>query len=120
MRSRSNAVVANSVAFWNASRSVVLITEDPDEPDAHRLVTQRKANYARLDTPNYAQAYWADAQAGLYAVKCKYDPTHAFRFAQEVPPLMPSGGGIGPVIVLPAWLQQALEQPIVRSMRPRC
>jgi hypothetical protein len=40
--------VANSVAFWNASRSVVLITEDPDEPDDHRLLAQRKANWARL------------------------------------------------------------------------
>jgi archaellum biogenesis ATPase FlaH len=40
--------VANSVAFWNASRSVVLVAEDPDEPDAGRLVAQRKANFARL------------------------------------------------------------------------
>jgi AAA domain len=39
--------VANSVAFWNASRSVVLVTEDPEEPDAHRLVAQRKANWSR-------------------------------------------------------------------------
>lgn len=70
-------------------------------------------NYPRLDQPDYGACYWADAQAGLYAVKTKYDPTHAFRFAQEVGPVMPSGGGIGPVIVLPAWLQRALEQPIV-------
>jgi hypothetical protein len=70
-------------------------------------------NYPRPGQPNYAAHYWASAQAGLYAVKCKYDPTHAFRFAQEVGPLMPSGGGIGPVIVLPPWLQQALQQPIV-------
>jgi hypothetical protein len=69
-------------------------------------------NYPRLDEPNYGAAYWADAQAGLYAVKCKYDPTHAFTFAQEVGPPMPPGGGIGPVIVLPEWLQQALQQPI--------
>lgn len=69
-------------------------------------------NYPRLDEPNYGAAYWADAQAGLYAVKCKYDPTHAFTFAQEVGPLMPPGHGIGPVIILPAWLQLALEQPI--------
>jgi len=40
--------VANSVAFWNASRSVVLVTEDPEEPDDVRLVAQRKANFARL------------------------------------------------------------------------
>jgi hypothetical protein len=38
--------VANSVAFWNAARSVVLVTEDSD--DDLRLVAQRKANYARL------------------------------------------------------------------------
>jgi hypothetical protein len=40
--------VANSTAFWNACRSVVLITEDAEEPDSHRLVAQRKANYTRL------------------------------------------------------------------------
>jgi AAA domain len=40
--------VANSVAFWNASRSVVLVTEDPDEPESHRLIAQRKANCSRL------------------------------------------------------------------------
>jgi hypothetical protein len=39
--------VANSVAFWNASRSVVLITEDNGGEEL-RLVAQRKANYARL------------------------------------------------------------------------
>jgi hypothetical protein len=38
--------VANSTAFWNASRSVVLVTEDPEEPDHHRLVTQRKTNWS--------------------------------------------------------------------------
>jgi hypothetical protein len=70
-------------------------------------------NYPRLDQPDYGACYWGDAQAGLYAVKCKYDPERAFRFAQEVGPLMPSGGGIGPVIVLPPWLQRWLDQPIV-------
>jgi len=75
-------------------------------------------NYPRRDEPNYAAAYWADAQAGLYAVKCKYDPTHAFTFQQEVPPLMPPGHGVGPVIILPAWLQQALEQPITVDPAP--
>ena len=45
-------------------------------------------------------------------MKCKYDPSHAFTFAQEVRAPMPPGGGVGPVIVLPPWLQQALEQPI--------
>jgi hypothetical protein len=69
-------------------------------------------NYPQVDQPDYAACYWADAQAGLYAVKVKYDPTHAFRFAQEVAPPMPPGGGVGPVIVLPPWLQQALDQPI--------
>jgi hypothetical protein len=39
--------VANSVAFWNAARSVVLVTEDNGDDDL-RLVAQRKANYARL------------------------------------------------------------------------
>lgn len=37
--------VANSTAFWNACRSVVLVTEDDDED--MRLVAQRKANWAR-------------------------------------------------------------------------
>jgi hypothetical protein len=70
-------------------------------------------NYPRLNEPNYGPAYWADAQAGLYAVKCKYDPRNAFRFAQQVGPLMPPGYGPGPVIILPDWLQGWLEQPIV-------
>jgi hypothetical protein len=39
--------VANSVAFWNAARSVVLVTEDGGS-DELRLIAQRKANYARL------------------------------------------------------------------------
>ena len=36
------------MAFWNASRSVVLITPDGDDEDGLRLVAQRKANLARL------------------------------------------------------------------------
>ncbi|MEP6813902.1 MAG: AAA family ATPase, partial [Actinomycetota bacterium] len=40
--------VANSVAFWNAARSVVLVTEDGGDDDDLRLVAQGKANYARL------------------------------------------------------------------------
>ena len=40
--------IANSMAFWNASRSVVLLTYDGDERDGVRLVAQRKANLARL------------------------------------------------------------------------
>ena len=70
-------------------------------------------NYPRLGEPNYAGAYWGDAQAGLYAVKCKYDKTMAFRFAQQVRPLMDPIGGLGPRIVLPEFLQAALDQPIV-------
>jgi len=37
--------VANSTAFWNACRSVVLIAE---EDEGHTLVAQRKANWARI------------------------------------------------------------------------
>jgi hypothetical protein len=40
--------VANSAAFWNASRSVVLVTEDPEHGEDSRLVAQRKANWGRL------------------------------------------------------------------------
>jgi AAA domain len=40
--------VANSTAFWNASRSVVLVAEDPDDPETGRLIGQRKSNYSRL------------------------------------------------------------------------
>src|SRR5262249_29969315 len=40
--------IANSSAFWNASRSVVLITEDGAEENGLRLVAQRKANLAGL------------------------------------------------------------------------
>jgi KaiC/GvpD/RAD55 family RecA-like ATPase len=40
--------VANSVAFWNAARSVILITEDVSEPENHRLIAQRKTNWARM------------------------------------------------------------------------
>jgi hypothetical protein len=40
--------ISNSTAFWNAARSVVLITEDGDSDDRMRLVAQRKANLAPL------------------------------------------------------------------------
>ena len=70
-------------------------------------------NYPRLNEANYGYKYWGDAQAGLYAVKCKYDPNMLFSFSQAVIPLMPPGGGPGPVIILPAFLQNALNQPIV-------
>jgi putative DNA primase/helicase len=40
--------IANSVAFWNASRSVILITEDPESPDDGRLLSHVKSNYGRI------------------------------------------------------------------------
>jgi KaiC/GvpD/RAD55 family RecA-like ATPase len=40
--------IGGSVAFWNAARSVILVTADPADPDESRLVTQRKANWARM------------------------------------------------------------------------
>jgi hypothetical protein len=40
--------IANSLAFWNACRSVVLITEDGDAEDGRRLVAQRKSNLGPL------------------------------------------------------------------------
>jgi hypothetical protein len=44
--------IANSAAFWNAARSVVLVTEGADEDE--RLVTQVKANWsARLVPQRY-------------------------------------------------------------------
>ena len=69
-------------------------------------------NYPRLGEPNYAGAYWGDAQASLYAVKCKYDPRMVFKFAQQVRPLMAPIGGLGPRIILPGFLQAALDRPI--------
>jgi putative DNA primase/helicase len=39
--------ISNSTAFWNAARSVVLITEDGESDDG-RLIAQRKANLAPL------------------------------------------------------------------------
>jgi AAA domain len=38
--------IGGSTAFYNAARSVVLVTEDRDEPDM-RLISQEKANYSR-------------------------------------------------------------------------
>jgi putative DNA primase/helicase len=40
--------IANSTAFWNAARSVVLVTEDGDDANGRRLIAQRKANLTRL------------------------------------------------------------------------
>jgi FAD binding domain len=70
-------------------------------------------NYPRMNDTNYNSMYWASNQAGVYAVKCKYDPGAVFTFPQVVQPLMPPGFGPGPVIVLPPALQAALSQPIV-------
>ena len=38
--------ISGSTAFWNASRSCVLVVGDPDGDE--RLIAQRKSNYARL------------------------------------------------------------------------
>lgn len=67
-------------------------------------------NYPRLNEPDYGRAYWGSAQAGLAAVKQKYDPQGAFRFAQQVAPPMPAA-----VAPLPPWLQGWLDQPILRQ-----
>ena len=77
-------------------------------------------NYPRLNEPNYPYKYWGDAQAGLYAVKVKYDPRMRFNFSQAVIPLISPGGGPGPVIVLPPFLQNALDKPIVYTTRALC
>lgn len=69
-------------------------------------------NYPSINMPDYASCYWADALPGLWAVKQKYDPLHAFGFPQQV--RQPNfGGGPGPVIPLPPFLAAALAQPIV-------
>lgn len=77
-------------------------------------------NYPRLDEPNYPYKYWGTAQAGLCAVKFKYDPQTRFSFSQAVIPLMPPAGGPGPVIVLPTFLQTALDKPIAYTTRALC
>jgi hypothetical protein len=70
-------------------------------------------NYPRLNESNYAWRYWGLAQVGLYAVKLKYDPTNAFRFAQCVKPELPAEHAGADVSVLSPKLQAALQQPIV-------
>jgi putative DNA primase/helicase len=40
--------ISNSTAFWNAARSVVLVTEDGDGGEGLRLIAQRKANLGPL------------------------------------------------------------------------
>jgi hypothetical protein len=39
------------MAFWNASRSVVLVVKDKHDPDVYRLVVHKKANNSRLAPP---------------------------------------------------------------------
>jgi len=65
-------------------------------------------NYPRLDQDDYGWRYWGDVQNALYAVKCKYDPGNAFRFAQCIKPALKEEGQAP----LPATLQAALKQPI--------
>lgn len=71
-------------------------------------------NYCSLSVPDYESSYWMGNAWGLWAVKRKYDPTGFFSFAQAVvqPPAI---GPIGPVIVLPPRLADALAQPIARA-----
>jgi hypothetical protein len=69
-------------------------------------------NYPRLDEPAYGSRYWADAQAGLYAVKTKYDPSHAFAFAQEVRQMPLAEARVAGSTNLPSGLQLALNRPI--------
>jgi KaiC/GvpD/RAD55 family RecA-like ATPase len=40
--------ISGSVGFYNASRSVIVVTRDPLDPDWRRLVAQVKSNYGRL------------------------------------------------------------------------
>ncbi|APW39630.1 hypothetical protein RD110_22470 [Rhodoferax koreense] len=74
-------------------------------------------NYPRLDEPAYGARYWADAQAGLYAVKTKYDPSHAFTFAQEVRPPPLEGQTTAPA-TMPAGVKRALSEPIAYAQPP--
>ena len=39
--------IGGSTAFYNATRSVITVTSDPEDED-HRLIAQHKANYSRL------------------------------------------------------------------------
>lgn len=40
--------INGSTAFYNAARSVLTVTRDPEEPDWHRLVAHHKSNYGPL------------------------------------------------------------------------
>lgn len=70
-------------------------------------------NYPRLDQPDYGACYWGHAQRDLYRVKQKYDPDGAFTFAQQV--RAPGSTPHGPAPEGPAWLQDAIEQPIAHG-----
>lgn len=117
----SNAFVHRKAAF-NAVLDVFWFDEK-DKAPAEQFLEDWKAylqpmwngeiyqNYPQVGQPNYGQAYWADAQAGLYAVKLKYDPTTAFKFAQDV------AATSGPVVILPSWLQAMVAQPIVYGVK---
>ena len=70
-------------------------------------------NYPRLDQQDYGWRYWGDAQDALYAVKLKYDPADAFRFAQCVKPVLRGDGANAVRPVFCGRLQDALQQPIV-------
>ena len=76
-------------------------------------------NYPRRDEPDYGARYWADAQADLFAVKTKYDPSHAFTFAQEiVAPVLSKNSDIAlksASTSAPSRVSLALAQPIVYS-----
>jgi FAD/FMN-containing dehydrogenase len=66
-------------------------------------------NYCSLELRDYAENYWGNAWAGLWAVKQKYDPDNAFTFEQAICPPRAMGG---PGSVLPPSLKAALAQPI--------
>jgi hypothetical protein len=116
----SNAFVHRNAAF-NAVLDVFW-SDDATKVPAEKFLDDWKAylqpmwngeiyqNYPQVGQPNYGEAYWANAQAGLAAVKAKYDPLHHFKYAQEV--TAPSG----PAVPLPAWLQTAVNLPITYSI----
>jgi FAD/FMN-containing dehydrogenase len=66
-------------------------------------------NYCSRELRDYAENYWGDAWAALWAVKQKYDPHNAFTFEQAIcAPRQTDGPGP----VLPLALKAALAQPI--------
>ncbi len=69
-------------------------------------------NYPRLDEPDYGARYWGDAQAYLFAVKTKYDPSHAFTFAQEIRPPALSTEPRADAAGAPSHVKLALGRPI--------